>query len=177
MPDISGIKIAEYLKKEGRNKNIVFITSYDNLVFRSLECYPFAFIRKKNVETEIPKMIEQFIYRVSKKCSSFLLETPKTTMCIPIENIMYLTYWEHKIELITSTTEKYEFRGTMKECLNQLKEESFFRVNSGAIVNLRYAKKFEDSYIVMEDNNIIQISREKKKECKERFMKCWRESI
>lgn len=39
----------------------------------------------------------------------------------------------------------------------------FFRVNSGAIVNLRYAKKFEDSYIVMEDNNIIQISREKKK--------------
>ena len=65
----------------------------------------------------------------------------------------------------------------MKECLNQLKEESFFRVNSGAIVNLRYAKKFEDSYIVMEDNNIIQISREKKKECKERFMKCWRESI
>ena len=84
---------------------------------------------------------------------------------------------KHKIELITSTTEKYEFRGTMKECLNQLKEESFFRVNSGAIVNLRYAKKFEDSYIVMEDNNIIQISREKKKECKERFMKCWRESI
>lgn len=42
----------------------------------------------------------------------------------------------------------------------------FFRVNSGAIVNLRYAKKFEDSYIVMEDNNIIQISREKKKSVK-----------
>ena len=57
MPDISGIKIAEYLKKEGRNKNIVFITSYDNLVFRSLECYPYAYIRKKNVEKEIPKII------------------------------------------------------------------------------------------------------------------------
>ena len=79
---------------------------------------------------------------------------PQTTMCIPIENIMYLTYWEHKIELITSTTEKYEFRGTMKECLNQLKEESFFRVNSGAIVNLRYAKNLKILILFMEDNNI-----------------------
>lgn len=33
MPALNGIEIAEYLKKAGRNKNIVFVTNHENLVF------------------------------------------------------------------------------------------------------------------------------------------------
>ncbi len=177
MPGISGLKIAEHLKNEGRNKNIVFATSHENLVFRSLQCYPFSFIRKSNIEIEIPEMIEQFLKQNAEKHSYFAFETKKSAMCIPVENIMYLTYWDHKIILVTNENRKYEFRGAMKECLSQLKGEHFFRANSGAIVNLKYGKKLEDSCILMKDNSRIQISRERKKECKQRFMKCWRESI
>lgn len=177
IPDISGIKIAELLKENGRNRNIVFVTNYENLVFQSLQCFPFAFIRKRSMEIELPEMIEQFLLSQKKKKSMFVFSVGKKTIRILVEEIMYLTYWKHKIVLVTKKQEKYEFRGIMRECEDYLKNEYFFRVNSGAIVNLRYGKMLEDSYIVMEDNNKIQISREKRKECKLRFMKCWRENV
>lgn len=47
MPDISGIKIAEYLKKEGRNKNIVFITSYDQFSFSFVRMLSIRFYKKE----------------------------------------------------------------------------------------------------------------------------------
>lgn len=55
-----------------------------------------------------------------------------------------------------------------------IKRGKFFRVNSGAIVNLKYVKKLEDSCIIMESGYSIQLSRDRKKEFKERFMKFWR---
>lgn len=177
MPDISGIKIAEQLKENGRNKNIVFLTNYENLVFRSLQCFPFAFIRKKNMEVEIPEMLEQFLIRIEKRKSIFMFSVGKKTLKILSEEIMYLTYWKHKIALVNKDHETYEFRATMRECEEQLKDSYFFRVNSGAIVNLKFGKKLEESCIVMEDDNKIQISREKRKECRLKFMKCWRENV
>ena len=174
MPALNGIEIAEYLKKAGRNKNIVFVTNHENLVFRSLQFYPFSFIRKKDIDEEFPEMLKQFILEISKKNASFMFETKKTMVSVRTDTIMYLTYWEHKILLVTDKDDRYEFRSTLKECLKQLSEENFFRVNSGAIVNLKYVKKLEDSCIIMESGYSIQLSRDRKKEFKERFMKFWR---
>lgn len=77
MPALNGIEIAEYLKKAGRNKNIVFVTNHENLVFRSLQFYPFSFIRKKDIDEEFPEMLKQFILEISKKNASFMFETKK----------------------------------------------------------------------------------------------------
>ncbi len=116
MPALNGIEIAEYLKKAGRNKNIVFVTNHENLVFRSLQFYPFSFIRKKDIDEEFPEMLKQFILEISKKNASFMFETKKTMVSVRTDTIMYLTYWEHKILLVTDKDDSYEFRSTLKEC-------------------------------------------------------------
>lgn len=177
MPDISGIHIAEFLKKKDRNNNIVFITGYDNFVFRSLEFFPFSFIRKRKLEQEFKEMMEQFLKRIQEQQAVFLINTQKKTIMIFINDIMYLTYLNHKIILCTKRKEKYEFRGSMKECEQKLKFNHFYRINSGCIVNLKYAIKFEDSCIIMDDCSSFLVSREKKKECKLKFMEYWRENV
>ena len=46
LPDRSGLQIAEHLKQEGRNRQIVFVAGSASLVFESLSYFPFSFIRK-----------------------------------------------------------------------------------------------------------------------------------
>lgn len=176
MPGMSGIQVAERLKDTGRNKSIVFLTDYGQLVFQSLKCYPFAFIRKKHMETEIPEMLEQFLARMEKKKAAFIFSVGRNTIKMPAEEIMHLIYREHKVVLVNKDHETYAFRGTIRECWEQLKGGCFFQVNSGAIVNLRFGKRLEDAWIVMEDGSKIPVSREKRRACRLEFMKCWREN-
>ncbi len=46
MPDIDGIEAAGIIKKQNPNTLVIFVTSKDELVYKSFEVHPFGFIRK-----------------------------------------------------------------------------------------------------------------------------------
>ena len=177
MPTISGLEVAEQLLSCGRNKNIVFVTSHENLVFNSLRYFPFYFLRKDHMEQEISDVIDQFIKKIDQNNKVFEYKIRSNVYRISIIKIGYLAYWNHNITITLLDGEVKEFRGSIKDCEKQLPTNYFFRANNGTIVNLSYCDRLEENYFVMKDGKKIQISRDRRKEAKLRFMKSWREKL
>ncbi len=176
MPGVSGMQIAEYLQERGRSGNVVFVTGYENLVFQSQKYFPFYFLRKSELEEKAGKLVEEFLRRLNGRQEKFMVTAGKTMFTVLTSEIMYLTYHEHKIRITMSGHEKYEFRGSLKVCEQKLKKDCFYRINSATIINFSFVKVFEGSDVIMDDNEKIWISREKKKECRQQFMKFWRDN-
>lgn len=170
MPGISGIEVAEQLREDRRNENLIFLTSYEHLVFTSLKCFPFHFMQKDKMEEEMGTVLEEFFTRKRQRRNELEYSIKNEIYHVPINEIMYLTYWEHKITLVLEGGEKQQFRGKIKECEKQLGKEEFFKANQGAIVNLKYCRILNEIGFLMKDKEIIQVSREKKKEAKQVFM-------
>ena len=65
MPHISGLELAKEYKKRHQNALIIFITSHNELVYKACNIHPFDFIRKENLDIEMPDVLEEINYQLS----------------------------------------------------------------------------------------------------------------
>lgn len=168
MPGVTGMQIAEYLKEKRRNRNMILISGNETFDFQYRKYVPLAFIGKDEVMTETGALIEEVLACIKQK--AFIVKMHHKIHRICLEDIMYLDYWKHQILLVAARNQRYQFCGSLKECEQQLCGECFFRVNSGTIVNLDYVKELNSTYIIMEDQKQIVVSREKRKMFREKFI-------
>ena len=177
LPDMSGLEIAGYLKETQRNKNLIFLTNHDYLVFPSLKCYPFYFMQKNKLKEELGSVLEEFLKeRIEKKEDRIFEYCVKNNVYhVLMDEIMYLTYWEHRVSLMLQNGEKVEFRGKIKECEQQLSGLDFFKANKGTFVNLKYCQRLDENGFWMRNGENITVSRERRKDAKMCFMKYRRE--
>lgn len=171
MPGMTGFDIIEKLADNKITRKIVFITNYDALVFTALKYFPLYFMRKSRVNDELPIVLEKYqqLYVESKKV--FYYKIKKEFFKINTENIIYLTYWNHKITLICSDGNKIEFRGKIKDCEEQLKDGNFFKTNAGTIVNVEHCKSLNGRVFTMDNSDVITVSRDRKEAAEKIFMK------
>ena len=89
-------------------------------------------------------------------------------------DIIYLTYYKHKITLVLLNGEKIEFRGRILDCEEQLKQKWFCKVNAGTIVNFRCCENLIRGIFTMYNGDKITVSRERRKNVEEKFYLCWK---
>ena len=65
MPHVSGLELAKEYKKRHQNALIIFITSHNELVYKACNIHPFDFIRKENLDIEMPDVLEEINYHLS----------------------------------------------------------------------------------------------------------------
>ena len=63
MPYYSGMDIASYISENNLSTILIFVTSHDELVFKTFAYKPFGFIRKTHLNEEI----DELIARLSKE--------------------------------------------------------------------------------------------------------------
>lgn len=172
MPGMSGLKVAQELKKEGVNRRIAFMTNSEDLVFDALRYYPFCFLRKGCLDEELPNVIVQYLNEHKYEGSAFFYSIRGRNFQVPTRNIAYLSYWKHRITLVLADGETQEFRSTLKKCEEQLTMECFIRVDQGVILNLRYCESFCGDAFRLHNGKKIPVSRSRRRyarECFERY--------
>lgn len=176
MPGMSGIEVGKHLKKMGRNKNVVFLTNQDQLIFSALESFPFHFLRKRIMEEAIEEVIEQYVRRYQEGNKELFCSVRTQKYRIPADTIRYITHSNHKIRVKLENEEEIVFRGSIRECERQLRGGHFFKANSGTLVNLIHCEALnEDGFKIREET--ISVSREKRREAQSKFMKYWKEKV
>lgn len=175
LPDMSGFEVAEHLKDSGRNQSLIFVADYDNFVFPALEYFPFYFLRKSQLtEESVEKIVKQFLKQkeAEQKVFSYLVRNQAYT--VPLKEIACLSCWQHKITLAFTDGTKQCFRGKITECEKQLLSDCFFKANTGTIVNLEYCQGFDGESFVLKSGERILVSRDRRKDAKQSFMRMWR---
>jgi DNA-binding LytR/AlgR family response regulator len=155
MPDISGIDIAESLKKD---VPVIFTTAHREYAVKGFELNvvdyllkPFDFSRFlaacAKAEERLRATLEKPAAESPETDGSILFRCSYRTVRLPLSDVCYIEAFDNYVKIVT-THKTYMPVMTMKSILNLLPETGFIRVHKSYIIPVARIKSFSHEAVV-----------------------------
>ncbi len=171
--DYDGIMIAKELVALQIKSKLVFVSSFSDRVFDSLQVHPYGFVRKDNLLNDLKKLINSYLQsnQERQKPDRKLIIEGKDTYCIDIKDIMYIES-DGKHQLIhINNGENLQVRKNMEMFEQELNSNDFIRTHKCYLVNAKYIKSIHSDEIILVNNEKLIISKRKVQEIKSQYLK------
>ena len=162
MPHVSGLELAKEYKKRHQNALIIFITSHNELVYKACNIHPFDFIRKENLDIEMPDVLEEINYQLSCLHPSVTFYINGNAYILRKESILYCESFNHQTEIHFDTS-SITVNMQLGDVEKTIDSNHFKRVGRSYLVNMKKATKLEGTTLYISEHYQIPISRRKKK--------------
>lgn len=174
MPEISGLELAERLRREMKDLLIIFLSSHEEFVFKAIEFQPFRYIRKICISTEMPLAI-QSAYKILKlkQAQQISLKTADGERKELLSDIMYIESENRKVSIHLVNGINYTANHKMTDIKNMIVSENFLMIHRSCIVNSDYVKNISNGILILDNDEKLVISRLKYKEVKQNLLKLW----
>lgn len=170
MPHMDGMTAAKNIRERDPALGIVFITNMAQYAIRGYEVNAIDFIVKPVSYYVFADKLEKAI-RFSRQNAEkeLVLQTEEAFVKLPCSQVLYI---EKEKNYLLYHTKKGAFRarGTLISAEEELSREGFFKCSSGGLINLKYVTRLEKDTVWIE-NEPLPVSRNRKKELKEAFLK------
>lgn len=169
LPDMNGIAISRELRKKDSHAVLVFLTKMGQFAINGYEVDAMDYILKPLDVGVFGVKMKKFIRRVVQNQQSdipILFNGGKRI--INSKNIIYVEVLKHNITYHTTEGCFFE-RGTLKEAETRLRNAFFVRLSHCYLVNLRNVAGIDKYDLTLDNGEILQISRSRKKEFCEAF--------
>ena len=173
MPKLSGMDIGEYLLNKKDDILLIFVTSYDALVYKSFKYHPFGFIRKSHFHEEITQTVSRAVKALNEKRDTLTIKATNDVIRIELNEIMYFEAEQNYINIFTIKS-NYRFRETLSNLEKELLEKGFIRVHKGYLINQKYVFILNSKEIKLNDDTLIPIGRSYSEAVKKELMKYMR---
>ena len=169
MPYFNGMDIAKMITEKGLKILLVFVTSYDALVYQTFAYRPFAFIRKSFLAKEVGETIMRLEKELLSRREEMILQKGTEIVRISVQDIYYMESNGNYINIHTKNgMEKY--RDTMTNVEKEWKGKGFLRCHKGYLVNVRYISRISNNEIEMTEGSIVPVGRSYEKEVKQTLL-------
>ena len=170
MGKMTGIELAEKIRRADDKLIIVFITGLRDYVFRGYDVNALHYLIKPVNAVNIRKCLEQARAIVTQRDRRFLLFTVDgQTRRFTYDEIRYFEIYSHYITVHTGTeTIRYKKRISSLEL--ELPGDQFVRCHRSCIVNLQYVRMVGKHELVMEDGSRLPVSAERWNKLHTQFM-------
>lgn len=170
MPHMDGMTAAKRIREIDSSLGIVFVTNMAQYAIHGYEVNAIDFIVKPLSYYVFTDKLEKAIHFSQKNTEKkYVIQTEDLIVRLNYSQILYVE--KDKNYLMFHTDEgQYRTRGTMTALEEKLREEGFSKCISGCLVNLRYVTKMIKDTVWLKDMP-LPISRQRKKEFKEDFMR------
>lgn len=187
MPTMDGFQFLE--KLENKNFAIVITTAYNEYAITALKQQALDyllkpidsddvketlqkiknFIKQKNNTQSLENILLKF--NQTSKTKKITIHTDGKLVFLAPEDIFYIASDGNYATLFLKENKKIVVTKKLKEIMGLLPEKEFFRIHNSYIVNLNKIKEFlkSDGYVVLENNDKIPVSRQRKSEFLEKF--------
>ncbi|MDA3734084.1 LytTR family DNA-binding domain-containing protein [Niameybacter massiliensis] len=168
---MTGVEIADCLRKQGTEVPIVFLTSSKEHVFDALEVMPLHYLIKEEVQNQ---KIEEILLKARDivkhfKVKKFHYKVGRELRVISIEDIVYFEVMNRVISIQSLKGEEDRFYSTLDTIEKQLSKGQFIRVHRSFLVNVSYIEKIESKEIVCRNNIRIPVGASYTKSLKEEY--------
>lgn len=172
MPNENGLDAVNRIN-EKKDKNrfplIVFVTNMDSYVFSALRHYPFAFLRKFELEGELERcMIRLHSEVMSAEKDFYHIKNGRNDIVVELDKIIYLEKEKNYVKFV-SENGAYRERTDIKEKLNDLQYKGFIRIHIGFLVNRRYIYEIQTNNIVLTNGQLLPLSKKYRDAAKREF--------
>jgi len=185
MPEHSGLEILDFLDKEVINFEIIFTTAYSEYAIQAFQLAAIDYILKPVTPTQVKEAVEKAVELIGKSQINVRLEELKrslsstnfTKIALPFAHGIKFVNFKDIITLeadgmytkIATTTHNNLLVSKPLKHFHELfkSQPVFYKPHRSFIINLSYIKEFikkDGGYIVMDNDNIVSLSKDKKAE-------------
>lgn len=162
MKGINGLETAKILRLKNITCSIVFVTNYPDFVFDSFEVNPYRFFKKPISFEKLDALLNNFIAE-QKLLAPLIVINNSERYVIESKNILYLEGAGKNCNIVTNT-KKYKSSKTLSHVHELLPKHCFYRIHKSFVINLYSVKYFDNKFVILTNDDKIDISRNKRAE-------------
>ena len=171
----NGIDVAKEILKKVPNASIIFTTTSKEFAIDAFKVQAFDYILKPLDKDEFNDSLTRVLKKLNIKKNTWSIKTNDLSLItINLEDIIYIESTNRRIDVhlsngktITSTSLRTKF---IESIPFNLKENSFLICHNSYIVNMNKIKGIKDLEFIMEDNELVPISKRMLKEVKDEYI-------
>lgn len=164
MQFMNGMEAAESIRLRDSSVEIIFVTNMAKYAIEGYKVRAMDYVLKPIQYNVFSESLKRAIHEVKKHEEKYVCINQKDgVLKVGISEIRYIESHGHRL---TFHLEKDFVETTVlsiKQMEEALKNDGFFRCNSGCLVNLKYVKGFKDGEVFIDEDR-ISVSRSKKQE-------------
>lgn len=163
MQFMNGMTAAEKIREMDAEVVIIFITNTPQYAMKGYTVDALDYVLKPLAYFAFSQKIDRALNRLERRKKKYLSISIKGGMKkVEVAGIYYVEVRDHDL-IYHTTTGDFETKGSMKDVEVSLEQENFFRCNKCYLVNLEHVDGISGSDLIV-GNDIIQVSRSRKKE-------------
>ena len=172
MPGFSGIDVAEHIRKQDEQCQIIFCTSSKSHAVDAFDLGALHYITKPYEQDKIDFALDKALFNLEKNTPKYIIKKTVTGMRkIFISDILYIESDEHT-QLIYLKNEVLTTRLSTAEFWNDLKTDArFVQPHHSYIVNMDYIREMNSKECLLESGEVVPVSKRFAKNFKEIYMK------
>lgn len=174
LPGISGNKTSKIIKDRNKELVLVFISGVYLPTPENFCVQPYRYLLKQSNPSEIQKELGTILKytKEHKGKKYFIAEDDGMYQKIDIDEILYFSIIRRgcEIHILQNGTGKIlRTRKRIQEIEEELRKEYFCRIHKSFLVNPRYITEVKKSEIKMENNEILSVSKARRKTFEDMF--------
>lgn len=176
MPYYSGMDIAGYMKEQGLQTILVFITSHDALVYQTFAYRPSGFIRKTHLDQELDELVKRICDELLANKQELVIQKGQEILRVFLKDIIYIEA-EKNYLVLRIGDEMVRIRETMANIEKELQGKGFIRCHKGYLIHSEYIEKLRNSEIVLRigsESIVLPVGRSYEKEVRKKILEMLR---
>lgn len=169
---MNGVELGRRIRGELNDHDIkiIYISAMDTYDRQLFDMQPLNFLPKPIDKEKLYESLDLAVQLSNDKNYVFSFKDKDGLHRIRVRDILYFESLKHDFKVVT-TNEAFEFRSSLLEIMKRLPNFGFAQVHRSYIINYDQIKTVKYEEIVMLINDVIPISRSKRKEIREILMR------
>lgn len=170
MEDMTGIELANVIRKIDKDLSIVFVTETLDHIFDGYEVEALHYLLKPVSQDSCFKCLDRAYAKLQKKNEhSLVLTTDRKLRRILYGDIIYIESRSHYI-IVHTKQGKVKARKNISDVEAELDPQQFLRIHRSFIVNIEYIQEIHGKDLRTENDAVLSISKVKQKEVVKAFV-------
>ncbi len=170
LPDIDGLELLKKIKRCRSDIKVIIISAHQELAIACTHFGIFDFVRKTKMESELTNALARTLEEVEEdKSKCYLLQKSKDVKRIFFHSIYYIEMVE-RTAIIHCQDKTYSEYRPLREIYEMLPEKDFAYINKGQVVNLWRVMQTNTESVLLDNGEMLPLSRRKRKEFNNRVL-------
>ena len=165
MPFIDGLSVARKLRELGEKTALVFLTSHLEYALKGYEVNALRYLTKPVKKEQLTEIINHLVEKNSE-VKKIMLKSDDEMLMLPISDVLYMEARNQDVRVVTKEGDYFR-RYNIRDYEEELRQYFFVRCHRSYLVNLSHVAKITGKDIIIDNGEMIPLSRTKEKSVKE----------
>lgn len=173
MKKMSGIELAEEIRRKDKQIKIIFLTGYETYALKGYTVGAARYLLKPLKEEELFQAMEELQKETEQgEQNYFGFQYLGEYIKLAYQDVYYVAVDGHYLHMHTAK-EDYIWKGTLASAKQMLFGEDFVQANRSVILNMRHVDRIRKESAQMDDGSEVEISRNHYKKVNQRFIEMY----